>query len=710
MASSKRKGGSAGSQEGQSNGGTGKARTSSQEAPASGASVPSSKAEKRAAELRDVLDYHLYRYHVLDDPEVTDAEYDRLYDELAALEEANPELATPGSPTQRVGAPPSDKFQKVAHPSPMGSLEKVTTEEALEKWHQDVCKRLGTSDVAYVTEPKIDGLSINLIYEDGVFVRGATRGDGRLGEDVTPNVRTIKAISMRMQLAAGETPPPLLEVRGEVYLPISGFNQLNERLIAEGKKPTPNPRNAAAGSLRLKDSTITAERPLSIWVHGLGLREGLPADGHWESLEWLRAHGFRTNPYAERHETVESVAAACRDWERRRIELDYEIDGIVIKVDSFDQQRRLGALHDRPRWARAFKWAPMTAETKLNKIHIRVGRTGALNPWAQLEPVEVGGVTVSQATLHNEEDINRKDIREGDNVIVQRAGDVIPQVVGPVLPHAKGTKPFKMPKQCPLCGVDVVKPEGEAMHRCPNRACPSRGLESLINWVQAAADIEGVGEQSVRRLWDLGLVRSLPELYRLTKEQLMELEGYGEISATSAIESIEASKQVPFHRVLFGLNIPDVGWVTAQNLARHFENVDRLLSAAQEDILEVEGIGPERAEAIAEWFSDEANRALVEELRSLGLRLEIGDELKPVEGPLTGNTYVITGTLEDFTRDEAAAALEAKGAKVVNSVSGKTTGLIVGEEPGNSKLTKARKVEVPILSEADLVELLRRRK
>jgi DNA ligase (NAD+) len=669
--------------------------------------LASSKAEKRAAELRDVLTYHLYRYHVLDDPEVSDAEYDTLYDELARLEEESPGLVTPDSPTQRVGAPPSEKFQKVEHPSPMGSLEKVTTDEAVEKWHQDVVKRLGTSEVAYVTEPKIDGLSINLIYEDGVFVRGATRGDGRLGEDVTPNVRTIKAVSMRMQLADGETPPPLLEVRGEVYLPLSGFNDLNERLVAEGKKPTPNPRNAAAGSLRLKDSTITAERPLSIWVHGLGHREGLPANGHWESLEWLRAHGFRTNPYAERHETVESVADACRAWEKRRIELDYEIDGIVIKVDSFDQQRRLGALHDRPRWARAFKWAPMTAETKLNRIHIRVGRTGALNPWGQLEPVEVGGVTVSQATLHNEEDINRKDIREGDNVIVQRAGDVIPQVVGPVLPHAKGTKPFKMPKQCPLCGVDIVKPEGEAMHRCPNRSCPSRGIESLINWVQAAADIEGVGEQSVRRLWDLGLVRSLPELYRLTKEQLMELEGYGEISATSAIESIEASKQVPFHRVLFGLNIPDVGWVTAQNLARHFENVDRLMAAAQEDILEVEGIGPERAEAIAEWFADEANRALVEELRSLGLRFEIGDELRPVEGPLTGNTYVITGTLEGFSRDEAAAALEAKGAKVVSSVSGKTTGLVVGEEPGNSKLTKARKVEVPLLSEADLLELLR---
>jgi DNA ligase (NAD+) len=668
--------------------------------------LASSRAEKRAAELRDVLTYHLYRYHVLDDPEISDAEYDILYDELLRLEEADPKLVAPDSPTQRVGAPPSEKFQKVEHPSPMGSLEKVTTDEAVEKWHQDVAKRLGTSDVAYVTEPKIDGLSINLIYEDGVFVRGATRGDGRLGEDVTPNVRTIKAISMRMQLAKGETPPPLLEVRGEVYLPLSGFNQLNERLVAEGKKPTPNPRNAAAGSLRLKDSTITAERPLSIWVHGLGEREGLPANGHWESLEWLRAHGFRTNPYAERHETIESVAAACRAWEKRRIELDYEIDGIVIKVDSFDQQRRLGALHDRPRWARAFKWAPMTAETKLNKIHIRVGRTGALNPWAQLEPVEVGGVTVSQATLHNEEDINRKDIREGDNVIVQRAGDVIPQVVGPVLPHAKGTKPFKMPKKCPLCGVDIVKPEGEAMHRCPNRACPSRGLESLINWVQAAADIEGVGEQSVRRLWDLGLVRSLPELYRLTKEQLLEVEGYGEISATNAIASIEASKEITFNRILFGLNIPDVGWVTAVNLARHFENVDRLLAAAQEDILEVEGIGPERAEAIAEWFSDEPNRALVAELRSLGLHFEIGDELKPIEGPLTGSTYVITGTLEAFTRDEAAAALEAKGAKVLNSVSGKTTGLIVGEEPGNLKLTKARKAEVPVLSEADLVVLL----
>jgi DNA ligase (NAD+) len=662
--------------------------------------------KRRAAELREVLDYHLYRYHVLDDPEISDAEYDRLYDELVALEEADPSLVTPDSPTQRVGAPPSEKFQKVEHPTAMGSLEKVTTDEALEKWHDDVCKRLGTSDVVYVTEPKIDGLSINLIYEDGAFLRGATRGDGRRGEDVTPNLRTIRAISMRMQLSGGETPPPLLEVRGEVYLPLSGFNALNERLIAEGKKPTPNPRNAAAGSLRQKDSSITAQRPLSIWIHGLGVRDGLAVDGHWDALQWLRGHGFRTNPYAERHETVASVAEACRAWEKRRIELDYEIDGIVIKVDSFEHQRRLGALHERPRWARAYKWAPMTVQTRLNQILIRVGRTGALNPWAMLEPVEVGGVTVARATLHNEEDINRKDIREGDIVIVQRAGDVIPQIVGPAGEHQPGTKRFRMPKKCPLCGAGIVKPEGEAMHRCPNKACPSRGLESLINWVQAAADIEGVGEQSMRRLWDLGLVRSLPDLYRLTKEQLMELEGYGEISATNAIASIEASKQVPFHRVLFGLNIPDVGWVTAQNLARHFENVDRLMEASQEEIVEVEGIGPERAEAIAEWFADDANRQLVDELRSLGLRFEIGDELKPVEGPLTGKTYVITGTLERFTRDDAAAALEARGAKVVNSVSGKTAGLVVGEEPGNSKLSKARKLEVPLLTEQDLEQLL----
>ena len=663
-------------------------------------------AEARVAELRDTVDYHLYRYHVLDEPEIPDAEFDRLWDELLELEREHPELQSPDSPTQRVGAPPSDKFAKVEHPTPMGSLEKVTTDEQLEKWHADVVKRLGTNEVRYVTEPKIDGLSINLLYEDGVFLRGATRGDGFRGEDVTVNLKTIKAISMRMQLEEGESPPPLLEARGEVYLPLSGFNELNERLIAEGKKPTPNPRNAAAGSLRQKDSKITAERPLAIWIHGLGRREGLPAEGHWDSLQWLREHGFRTNPYAELHDSIDSVAKACREWEKRRIDLDYEIDGLVIKVDSFAQQERLGALHQRPRWARAYKWAPMTATTRLNKILIRVGRTGALNPWAMMEPVEVGGVTVSRATLHNEEDINRKEIREGDDVIVQRAGDVIPQIVGPAGPHRKGTKPFRMPKKCPLCGTEIVKPEGEVMHRCPNRACPSRGLETLINWVEGPADIEGVGEQTVRLLWEKGLVRSLPDLYRLTKDQLLELEGFAEISATAAIDAIQASKNVPFSRVLLGLNIPKLGWVLAQSLARHFGNVDRLLAASQEEVEEVDGFGPDRAEIIVEWFEDEQNRALVEELRSLGLRFELGEEDKPKEGPLTGKTYVITGTLERWSREQATAALEAAGAKVTNSVSAKTTALVVGEDPGASKVTKAEKAGVEQIDEAALERLL----
>jgi len=671
--------------------------------------LPPSETVTRAEELRDRLTTYAYEYYVLDDPSVSDAEFDRLYDELVALESEHPELVTPDSPTQRVGAPLSERFEKLRHLAPMGSLDKVTTEEAVLKWAEDVRKRLGSDEpVAYVIEPKIDGSAISLVYENGAFVRGATRGDGFQGEDVTPNLKTIKSIPLALRAVDGEAPPPVLEVRGEVYMPLSGFNAFNERLAAEGKKTAPNPRNAAAGSLRQKDSSITASRPLSIWVYGSGYREGGGPETHSEMLAWLRERGFRTNPFAERLESIEEVAQACREWERRRIELDYEIDGIVIKVDSFDQQLRLGSLHERPRWARAFKWAPLTATTRLNKILIRVGRTGALNPWAMLEPVEVGGVTVSRATLHNEEDINRKDIREGDDVIVQRAGDVIPQIVGPAGAHRRGTKPFQMPALCPLCETPVVKPEGEAMHRCPNRACPSRGLETLITWVQGPGDIDGVGEQSVRRLWELGLVRSLPELYRLTKEQLLELDGYAEISATNAIESIQASKAVPFSRVLLGLNIPDVGWVTAQNLARHFENVDLLVEASQEEIQEVDGIGPERAEAIAGWFSDEANRQLVAELRELGLRFEAGEEERPVEGPLTGHAYVITGTLERMTREEAKAALEAKGAKVSDSVSSKTTGVIVGEEPGASKLTKAQRAGVPLLSEADLVELLAR--
>jgi DNA ligase (NAD+) len=665
------------------------------------ASSRTSTVAARAAELRDVLNRALIAYHVEDEPIMEDAAYDALFDELVALEEEHPELVTPDSPTRRVGGL-SDRFVKVQHLEPMGSLEKVTTEEGLRKWDEDVRKRLGTDEpVAYVLEPKIDGLAVNLTYENGVLVRGATRGDGVQGEDVSPNIRTIKAIPLRL---TGD-PPALIEVRGEVYLPISGFRELNERLAGTSQKLAPNPRNAAAGSLRQKNSAITADRPLSIWVYGAGRRDGVEFETQLTMLEWLRERGLRTNPYAERFESIDEVAVACVEWERRRLELDYEIDGVVIKVDSLDQQRRLGVLHSRPRWARAYKWAPMTAVTRLLEIRIRVGRTGALNPWAIMEPVQVGGVTVSRATLHNEEDINRKGIRERDDVIVQRAGDVIPQIVGPAGPHRRGTKEFRMPTHCPLCGTAIVKPEGEATHRCPNRACPSRGLETLISWT-GVADIDGVGEQTIRILWEQGLVRSLPGLYRLTKEQLLELDGFAEISAAAAIDSIERSKQAPFSRVLLGLNIPGIGWVLARTLASHFGTVDRLIAATTEEVAEVEGFGPDRAEDVVDWFADEQNQALVEELRAVGLRLESGEDERPPEGPLTGNTYVITGTLERFSRDEAQARLEALGAKVTNSVSAKTTGLVVGEEPGASKLTKAQKAEVPILAESDLLALL----
>jgi DNA ligase (NAD+) len=669
----------------------------------------SSDAADRVAELRRLVEHHNYRYHVLDDPEIPDSAFDALYDELKGLEEVHPELVTSDSPTQRVGGAPAAGFRKVEHLQAMGSLEKVTTAEALEKWAADVRRRLGTDEeVAYVIEPKIDGSAISLVYENGAFVRGATRGDGLRGEDVTQNLRTVDAVPLRIRAGDGEAPPPLLEVRGEIYFPLSGFARFNESQVAAGKKLAPNPRNAAAGSLRQLDPRITSERPLSLWVYGFGARDGNFPRTQWDMLVWLRDHGFRTNPNAQRLETIDEVAEACRAWEARRAELDYEIDGIVIKVDDLDQQRRLGALHERPRWARAYKWAPSTAVTTLNKIHIRVGRTGALNPWAELEPVHVGGVTVSNATLHNEEDINRKDIREGDLVIVQRAGDVIPQVVGPAGEHAPGTRPFRMPKKCPLCGTEVVKPAGEVMHRCPNRACPSRGLETLIHWVSAAMDIEGVGEQFVRRLWDEGLLRSMPDLYRLTAEQLAALDGYGDVSAARAIAAIEASKAQPFSRVLFGLNIPKIGWVLARNLARHFGSIDALIAASQEELELTEGIGPDRAELVVEWFAEDENVALVRELESLGLTMAAGEAERPVEGPLTGRQYVITGTLEAFTRDEAKDALEALGAKVSDSVSKKTSGVIVGESPG-SKVAKAQKAGVAVLTEADLVALLSRR-
>jgi DNA ligase (NAD+) len=668
--------------------------------------LPSSDPAARVAELRRLVEHHLYLYHVLDAPEIDDAAYDVLYDELQALELEHPKLVVADSPTQRVGAPPADGFTKVDHIAPMGSLEKVTTGEALEKWAGDIRKRLGTDEpVAYVVEPKIDGSAVSLVYEHGLFVRGATRGDGQRGEDVTVNLRTIDAVPLRMRLPDGEEPPRRLEVRGEVYFPRDGFERFNAEQVAAGKKPAPNARNAGAGSLRQLNPAITASRPLSLWVYGTGVRDGAGPDTQFEMLAWLRERGFRTNPEVAAVATMAEVAEAVAAWERRRAELNYEIDGVVVKVDSFDQQQRLGALHERPRWARAFKWAPSTAVTTLRRIHIRVGRTGALNPWAELEPVEVGGVTVSTATLHNEEDINRKGIREGDSVIVQRAGDVIPQVVGPAGEHAPGTVDWRMPARCPLCNSTVVKPEGEVMHRCPNRACPSRGLETLIHWVSAAMDIEGVGEQFVRKLWDEGLLRSMPDLYRLTAAQLEQVEGYAEISAARAVAAIERSKEQPFARVLFGLNIPKIGWVLARNLAHHFGTAGALAEATREELEAAEGIGPDRAELVSEWFSDAENQALISELGELGLTLTAGAAEQPVEGPLSGRQYVITGTLEAFTRDEAKQALEALGARVSDSVSKKTAGVIVGESPG-TKAQKAGKAGVPLLTEDDLRALL----
>ena len=665
----------------------------------------------RVVELRRLIEGHNYRYHVLDDPDISDAAFDVLVDELTALEEAHPELVTADSPTQRVGAPPAGGFRKVEHLSPMGSLEKVTTREALEKWDDDITKRLGTDEaVAYVLEPKIDGSAVSLLYENGSYVRGATRGDGERGEDVTANLRTIQAIPLRLRDVDGEHMPTRLEVRGEVYFPLDGFARFNEAQLSAGRKPAPNARNAAAGSLRQLNPAVTAERPLSIFVYGMGVFEGAerPAT-QWDALAWLRERGFRTNPEAERLDSIDAVVERCEAWEDRRVELGYEIDGIVVKVDSFDQQTRLGSLHGRPRFARAFKWAPTAAVTRLVKIHVRVGRTGVLNPLAELEPVHVGGVTVSSATLHNEDDIRRKDIREGDLVIVQRAGDVIPQVVGPAGEHEPGSQPWSMPPRCPLCGAEVVRPAGEVMHRCPNRACPSRGLETLYHWVGPALDIEGVGSETVRKLWDEGLVRSLPDLYRVTEEQLVPLEGFADISARRAIESIRRSKEQPFSRVLFGLNIPKVGWVLARSLATHFGSADALENATLEELEQVEGIGPGRAELVAEWFADAENRRLLEELRALGLRLETEErEQRPADGPLTGSQYVITGTLEGWTREEAKAALEQLGAKVTDSVSKKTTGVVVGESPG-SKARKAEALGVPVLGEDELRALLRSR-
>ena len=664
---------------------------------------------ERARELRAAIDDANYRYYVLDRPRIEDAEYDRLMAELRDLEGEHPALITPESPTQRVSGRPSERFEPARHLQPMLSLANARDEEELRRWAERVVRRLGDGEgFQLVVEPKIDGLAISLLYEEGVLVRGATRGDGVVGENVTANLRTIRAIPLRLALAEGEEPPARLEVRGEIYLPLAGFAKVNEERAAAGQPTFMNPRNAAAGSLRQLDPTVTAGRPLSMWTYGLGVAEGVQLESQWQALQWLSAHGFRVSPGVELHEEVGQALAACRGWETRRAELDFDIDGAVVKVSSFEQQRRLGSVGRDPRWAVAFKFAPTTALTRLQRIGVNVGRTGALNPYAVLEPVAVGGVTVSLATLHNEEDINRKDIREGDTVIVQRAGDVIPQVVGPYTDEGSARGPaWRMPERCPVCDTEVVKPPGEVMHRCPNRACPARGYEGLKHFVsRGAMDIDGVGERLVRRLLDLGLVTRPPDLYRLRVDDLLPLDGFQQRSAENVVASIERSKERPFDRVLFALGIPHVGSVTAELLAAELRSMPELRAADAERVAAVEGIGPVIAEAVVGWFADPDNAEVVDELAAAGLRMAAeGPPRREAEGPLAGKTVVVTGTLEGWSREEAKALLAAHGAKVTESVSGRTDYVVAGEGPG-SKLARAQKLGVAVLDEAALRELL----
>jgi DNA ligase (NAD+) len=665
--------------------------------------------EQRAEELRRELGEHNRRYYVLDDPVVDDDAYDALLDELRAIEAENPELRTPDSPTQRVGAPPLERFERVEHAEPMLSLGNARNEEELRAWETRIRNHLKRLDISaaefsYTTEPKIDGLAISLTYEDGVFVRGATRGDGRIGEDVTQNLRTIGAIPLRI-----EDGPALVEVRGEVYLPIADFKALNERRAEAGEPTFANPRNSAAGSIRQLDPALAAERPLSVWCYGIGATRGLDPGAHSEEVEWLAERGFKVNPDTDRHPGIESVVKRCRWWEERRDELDYEIDGVVVKIDERALWRELGVVGREPRWAIAWKFAPTTATTKLLDVVWNVGRTGHLVPFAMLEPVHVGGVTVSTATLHNEEDLARKDVRAGDDVIVMRAGDVIPQVVAPLVQRRpKGTRRVKPPAECPACGTPVEKPEDAVFSICPNRAgCPGQSFQHVKHFVsRGAMDIDGLGEELARLFLDEGLIEDVADIYELTEEQLLGLKGFKEKSAGKLLAAIDASRARPFKRVLYALGLPGVGYVTAEALADHFGSIDALRAADPERIEEVEGVGPIMAVQIAESLADERTWELIEKLREKGLRLEQdASERRAAGGPLEGKTLVLTGTLPDLTREEAGALIKAAGGKIVNSVSKKTDYVVAGENPG-SKLAKAEKLETAILDEAGLRALL----
>jgi DNA ligase (NAD+) len=668
----------------------------------------SDSAAQQAAELRRELERHNRLYYVLDDPEIGDDEYDELLNELRRLEAENPELRTPDSPTQRVGAPPLERFEQVEHHEQMLSLGNARNEEELRAWETRLANYLKRLDIAasefsYTTEPKIDGLAVSLTYEDGALVRGATRGDGRIGEDVTQNLRTIGSVPLRIPDA-----PELVEVRGEVYLPVAAFKALNERR-AEAEEPTfANPRNSAAGSIRQLDPALAAERPLSIWCYGIGAVRGLDLATHMDEVEWLNDRGFKVNPDTDHHRGVEGVVERCRWWEQRRESLDYEIDGVVVKVDERALWRELGVVGREPRWAIAWKFPPTTATTTMREVVWNVGRTGHLVPFAMLEPVHVGGVTVSTATLHNEEDLARKDVRVGDEVVVMRAGDVIPQVVAPLVQRRrKGARKPKPPGKCPACGTETVKPEGAVFTICPNRSgCPGQSFQHVKHFVsKGAMDIDGLGEKQAMRFLEEGLIADVADIYELTEEQLVGLEGFGEVSARNLLAAIGASRQRPFKRVLYALGLPGVGYVTAEALADHFGSIDALHEADPERIEEVEGVGPIMAVQIAESLADEPTWKLVEKLREKGLRLEADpSERRAAGGPLEGKTVVLTGTLPELTREQAAALVKAAGGKVTNSVSKKTDYVVAGESPG-TKLAKAESLGTEVLDEAGLLAL-----
>jgi len=659
----------------------------------------------RAAQLRREIEEHNRRYYVLDDPLIADDAYDALLDELRAIEGQHPELRTPDSPTQRVGGEPVSGLGKVRHPQSMLSLANARSAEELRAWVTRMRNHLlreGIEDAAfeYVAEPKIDGLAISLVYRDGRLEYGATRGNGEVGEEVTHNLRTIAAIPLHFDDA-----PPLLEVRGEVYMSLPDFAALNERRAAEGLSTFMNPRNAAAGTIRQLDPKLAAQRPLSMWCYGIGATEGLALSGHWEALEWLREHGFRVNGDIKRLTTEDEVVAQCLDWQTRRGALDFEIDGVVVKVSDYELQRRLGVVGRDPRWAVAWKFPPTTKVTLLKRVMWNVGKFGDLHPFAELEPVGVSGVTVKLATLHNEEDLARKDIRAGEEVIVLRAGDVIPQVLSPA-PHVverpdRPPKPLP-PERCLVCETPTVKPEGSVFTKCPNRDCPSRRWQLLKHF---AGDIDGLGEKQVALFQREGLVRTAGDFYRLTAEQLTALEGFGELSARRLIERIEESRERPFGLVLFAIGLEEVGYVTGRNLAQRFRSIDNLLAASPEEIAQTPGVGVKMAETIHEQLHDPQMLELIDDLRSLGVRFE-QEGAPPGEGPLSGKTLVLTGTLPTLTREEAQERILAAGGRVTSSVSKKTDYVVAGETPG-SKLEKAERLGVEVVGEEALADLLR---